>query len=144
MYLLDTNLYIRAFRDAAEAEALDAFYVRHLRRTYLSAVVVHELVVGAQNRRKQAELQARLVAPFAARQRVVTPSFQTWVRAGEVCGAILRYGGHRDAIDRKSFFNDVLLAVSCREHGYVLVTDNGKDFERIKRVFAFQYTPPWP
>ena len=30
----------------------------------------------------------------------------------------------------KSFGNDVLLALSCREAGLALVTDNRRDFER--------------
>ena len=44
----------------------------------------------------------------------------------------------------KSFGNDVLLALSCREAGLVLVTDNGRDFERIARVVPFDFVAPWP
>jgi len=44
----------------------------------------------------------------------------------------------------KSFGNDVLLALSCREAGLVLVTDNRRDFERIARVAPFDFVDPWP
>jgi predicted nucleic acid-binding protein len=44
----------------------------------------------------------------------------------------------------KAFGNDVLLALSCREAGIALVTDNERDFTRIARVVAFEYVQPWP
>ena len=44
----------------------------------------------------------------------------------------------------KSFANDVLLALSCREAGCVLVTDNERDFQRIRRFVQFDFTNPWP
>jgi predicted nucleic acid-binding protein len=44
----------------------------------------------------------------------------------------------------KSFANDVLLALSCREAGCVLVTENDRDFKRIRRYVSFDYTKPWP
>ncbi|MFW6201311.1 MAG: hypothetical protein ACOC8B_01920 [Gemmatimonadota bacterium] len=44
----------------------------------------------------------------------------------------------------KSFVHDVLLALSCRESGVVLVTGNGGDFERIQRYVPFEFVPPWP
>jgi len=44
----------------------------------------------------------------------------------------------------KAFGNDILLALSCREAGAVLVTDNLADFERIARVTSFDFVEPWP
>ena len=44
----------------------------------------------------------------------------------------------------KAFGNDVLLALSCREAGVVLVTDNDRDFERIRRRVRFAFVGPWP
>ena len=44
----------------------------------------------------------------------------------------------------KSFANDVLLALSCREAGYVLVTGNDRDFHRIRRYVPFDYVKGWP
>ena len=39
----------------------------------------------------------------------------------------------------KAFDDDVLLAVTCREHGVALVTENVRDFERIRNVFDFDF-----
>ena len=44
----------------------------------------------------------------------------------------------------KAFANDVLLALSCREAGCVLVTENDRDFSRIRRFIPFEYVKPWP
>ncbi len=44
----------------------------------------------------------------------------------------------------RSFLNDVLLAVSCREAGVVLITTNVSDFSRIRAVEPFRFEPPWP
>jgi predicted nucleic acid-binding protein len=44
----------------------------------------------------------------------------------------------------KAFGNDVLLALSCREAGLVLVTDNRRDFERIHRRVPFSFMDRWP
>jgi len=44
----------------------------------------------------------------------------------------------------KAFANDVLLALSCRESGCVLVTDNDRDFSRIRRFTQFDFMKPWP
>jgi hypothetical protein len=44
----------------------------------------------------------------------------------------------------RAFANDVLLALSCGEGGYVLVTDNERDFARIRKVAQFEYVGRWP
>jgi len=44
----------------------------------------------------------------------------------------------------RSFLNDVLLAVSCREAGLTLVTNNTADFELIAEVEAVRFGLPWP
>jgi len=143
VYVLDTNIYIRAFRNADDSEALAMFYAKHLPRTMLSAVVAHELAVGASTRRKSAELRKRIIAPFEARKRISVPSFMAWIQAGEICGAILRSGGYGDKPAQKGFFNDVLLAVSCREGGHALLTWNVDDFRIVRKFVTFEYAAPW-
>ena len=44
----------------------------------------------------------------------------------------------------KAFANDILLALSCRESGCVLVTENDRDFSRIRQFISFEYMKPWP
>ena len=44
----------------------------------------------------------------------------------------------------KAFANDVLLALSCREAGCVLITSNDRDVARIRRFVPFQFISPLP
>ena len=142
-YALDTNLYIRAFRDAEFNAALQVFHTVFAPWEHLSAVVAQELRAGAR-RHQVRELDRHILAPFERRDRVFTPSYAGWKEAGEVLAALIE----EKLIDwrqvSRAFVNDVLLAVSCRESGIVLVTDNLADFERIGRVVRFSFTGPWP
>lgn len=143
-YLLDTNLYIRATRDTTDAEALHRFLAAHLPATYLHAVVVQELLVGARNPVQARATEAAYIAPFERRRRIVTPTYQSWKRSAEVIGALQEKRIVSSEGYTRSFLNDVLLAVSCREAGVTLVTANLDDFERIRRVERFDFVPPWP
>ena len=143
-YVLDTNLYVKADREPEAANELTAFYRSHLASTYLHAVVVLEILAGGVTRATSRRLQDQYVTPFEMRRRLVTPSFTSYKRAGEVIGrlrsrSVLTAGGVP-----RSFTNDVLLAVSCRELGLTLVTTNVRDFERIREVLDFDFVPPWP
>lgn len=40
--------------------------------------------------------------------------------------------------------NDILLALSCREAGVTVVTENVADFERINAITPVNFVPPWP
>jgi hypothetical protein len=72
------------------------------------------------------------------------PSSSAWADSG----AVLANMAQRDGLDLarlpKHFGNDVLLALSCREAGYVLITENWADFERIAAHVAFDFVRPWP
>lgn len=143
-YVLDTNIFIQADRDRAWAEQLVAFYASFLPVTFLHAVVVQELLLGAVDPRRGRALYEGYVAPFEARGRVLTPSYRSWRRSGEVVATLV----HRRRLSpggfSRSFLNDVLLAVSCREAGAVLITTNARDFTRIKSVEPLRFAPPWP
>jgi hypothetical protein len=46
--------------------------------------------------------------------------------------------------EKPSLLNDALIAVSCREQGITLIT-NDADFKRLSPfVRGFRYTAPWP
>jgi predicted nucleic acid-binding protein len=74
----------------------------------------------------------------------VTPSAHAWEDSGDVLAELSRREGLDLSRLSKAFGNDVLLALSCREAGIVLVTDNGHDFARIASVVAFEFVKPWP
>ena len=143
-YVLDTNIFVRADRDRAWAQQLVAFYGAYLPVTFLHAVVVQELLLGSVDARRGRALYEGYVAPFEARGRVVTPSYRSWRRSGEVVAALVQRRRLSPGGFGRSFLNDVLLAVSCREAGVVLVTANVADFARIHAVEPFGFVAPWP
>lgn len=143
-YVLDTNLFIQAFREAAANEALQRFHHLFAPFEYLSSVVVQELRAGVRSVDDRRALERHVLDPFARRGRLVTPSARAWDLSGDVLAALVKSGGLDLGRVSKAFGNDVLLALSCREAGVVLVTDNGRDFERIARVARFDFTGPWP
>jgi len=143
-YALDTNLYVRAIREQAFTAELADFFARHAPRTFLSSVVMHEIVVGAGSAAKLQQVEAAIGRPFRRTGRVFTPSHQAWVQGAEAVAKLaLQYGLERGKLPR-SFVNDVLIAASCAEAGVTLVTDNLRDFARIGAVLRFEHTAPWP
>ena len=143
-YVLDTNLFIHAFRDPAANEALQEFHRARAPFEYLSAVVAQELRAGIQNARDRRALERHVLGVYERVGRLVTPSAVAWHRSGDVLSAMMRDEGLELARVSKSFANDVLLAISCREAGCVLVTENERDFARIRRFAPFDFVAPWP
>ncbi|MGH7613217.1 MAG: type II toxin-antitoxin system VapC family toxin [Gemmatimonadales bacterium] len=143
-YVLDTNIFIQADRDRGWAERLVAFYAAFLPVTFLHAVVVQELLLGAVDARRGRDLYRGYVAPFEARQRVLTPSYASWRRSGEVVATLVQRRRLSPGGFSRSFLNDVLLAVSCRDAGVVLITTNVTDFSLIRSVEPFRFIAPWP
>ena len=143
-YALDTNVFIRSFRDDAENAAIQRFHRVFGPFEYLSSVVAHELragVVGLQARRR---LERHVLEPFRRRARIFTPSAGAWERAGDILASMRNADGIDVKRMRRSFAMDILLAVSCREAGVVLVTENSHDFKRIHEHIRFDFIEPWP
>ncbi len=63
-YILDTNLFIRAFRDAAAGLALEDFHRVFAPFEYLCAVVVQELRAGARTPADRRRLEHHVLAPL--------------------------------------------------------------------------------
>jgi predicted nucleic acid-binding protein len=143
-YVIDTKLYIAADRDRAKAEELIAFYSAFLPSTYLHAAVVQELLLGAIDARRGRQIQEAYIAPFERRGRIVTPTYQTWKRSGELIGALMQRRLVTPGTFARSLVNDAVLAASCREFGLTLVTANVRDFSRLRQVERFEFVSPWP
>lgn len=137
-YAIDTNLYIDALRTEDGKAALNAFHDAFTPFIYMCGVVVQELRAGARGA-ALARIDAGMIAPFERRGRVFAPSYAAWKEAGSVLGQLVAPAQWRSV--SRSFVNDVLLAMACRETGTVLVTSNTSDFERIGRVRAFDFIP---
>ena len=81
---------------------------------------------------------------FERVNRTITPSADAWHRSGAVLAEMARKDGLEVARISKAVANDILIALSCRETGCVLVTDNQQDFQRIHRFIQFDFIKPWP
>jgi predicted nucleic acid-binding protein len=143
-YTLDTNLFIEAFRDPEANRALQHFHRLFAPFEYLSEVVAQELWAGVRTPTDRRLLERHVLRPFQRTSRLLTPSGPAWEESGDVLAALRRTGGLGLARLTKSFGNDLLLALSCRDEGVVLVTDNRRDFERIAKHVALTFVPPWP
>jgi predicted nucleic acid-binding protein len=143
-YALDTNLYIRAITDPGAAAELRSFYSTFAPGTYMSSVVLHELLVGATSLARGRQIREAVAEPFRRTRRVLTPSADAWETAADAIAAMARREKRELRSLPKSLINDFLIAASCRENGVVLVTHNTADFEAIKRYIKVQFTAPWP
>ena len=143
-YVLDTQLFINAFRDPSANDVLQRFHRSFAPFERLSVVVAQELRAGVTRHRDRKMLERYVLNVFERAGRTFTPSADAWHRSGDVLSEMARAEGLEIGRLSKSFANDVLLALSCREAGCVLVTDNERDFQRIRRYVQFQFVKPWP
>lgn len=143
-YVLDTNCYIDAAREPNAQAALEAFTAREAPRLYLSAVVAAELRAGARSLRDRRQLEDYVLAPYARRGRILTPSRAAWDALGLTLSKLREEGSLDLTKMSHGFAFDVLIAFSCREAGVVLITRNASDMERIRSVFCFEFVAPFP
>jgi predicted nucleic acid-binding protein len=142
-YVLDSQLYINAFRDKAANEALQQFHRAYAPFEYLSVIVAQELRAGVRPDDRK-PLERHLLNVYERANRTITPSADAWHKSGDLLAEMARKEGLEIARLTKAFGNDVLLALSCREAGCVLVTENERDFRRIRRFIQFDFIKPWP
>ena len=143
-YVLDTQLFINAFRDATANEALQRFHRAFSPFEQLSVIVAQELRAGVKQPRDRKALERNVLGVYQRASRTITPSADAWHRSGDLLSEMAKQDGLQIARVSKAFANDVLLALSCRESGCVLVTDNERDFARIRRFVQFDFIRPWP
>lgn len=130
-YLLDTNVYLEAFRsEQRKAQFREAFFPL-LPATFLASVVAYELNVNAKDGHTGSLLQ-EFIGPMERTGRVVSPTFGDWVEAASVVTDIdAKARGWRSKLP--SLLNDILIALCARRIGAILVTYNKDDFQLIRR-----------
>jgi predicted nucleic acid-binding protein len=103
-----------------------------------------ELRTGALPREQAETLEEAVFTPFEKRHRIFTPSANAFKEAGRILAALTKEHLFNLRSPANSLIRDSLLAASCRENGFVLVT-NDTDYQRIKRhLKEFRYVSPWP
>lgn len=143
-FVLDTNCFIAAARSDEAAASLEAFVQEAAPGLYLSTIVAAELSAGTRSVRDLRKLEKDVFKPYAKRGRIVTPSSAAWEAMGRTLAWLVKHEGIALRTTPKSFVFDVLLAYSCREAGAVLISRNERDFQRIRRVFSFESSSPYP
>ena len=136
--VFDTNVYVAALREGVNGPAFARMRDR-APRTFLVSVVSAELRAGARDQTGRLAV-IELVERFERVGRVVTPDARSWDLAGDVLADIRRREpGLRAKI--ASLWNDALIALSARQIGASIVTDNVKDFELLRRSVRFDLEP---
>jgi predicted nucleic acid-binding protein len=144
MFLLDSNVYIDSFNDPAFGAEFRRFHQANLPRVVLSAVVAHEILVGANDADRLRAFEQTLLEPFRTRRRIHVPSLRTWELAAQIDRGLRRLGGFEGSLNRRGFANDMLIAATARDLGATIVTRNLSDFQLIAKVLPIEFEPPWP
>lgn len=129
--VIDTSFLVEHFRKDTVYETflnLNRFY--HIT---FSSVVLMELLSGAYNTKEQ-----KLIEQIRNNFTVISVTERQWYVAGNLMMK-LRRDRKIDPLRIKSLLADVLIAISVRDIGAVLITRNEKDFKLIKDVFDFKY-----
>ena len=130
-YLLDTNIYLGAFRSEQKKAQFRQTFFPLLPATHLSSVVAYELYVNAQDGRTRS-LAQEFIRPMERSGRVITPTFDDWVEASDIVTAVEQKDrGWRSKLP--ALLNDILIALCARRIGATLLTYNKDDFQLIHR-----------
>lgn len=136
-YIFDTNIYIRCMLDRDFALRHKDQYARHIPSTFLSSVVAQELIVGCTDDLTVRRVQ-NFLEPFERVRRIVNPTYEDWKEAGFIA---VKIGVKRPDFRTKkiALINDILIALSCRSIGAILITLNSQDFEVIRRSVRLRF-----
>jgi len=105
---------------------------------YLSAVVAMELRAGVSHRASR-DAVTSLTRAYRSAGRLVVPSGEVFERAGAVLRQ-LKLAGRE--VRQASLCNDVLIALTARSIGAIVVTANVDDFAAIRRIETFAFEAP--
>ncbi len=132
--ILDTSIYIPYINEGVSHPVLEL--EESLPIIYMSAVVMEELYAGAHDG-KTIKLLDKLYNTFHSLNRLIAPDAQDWQQAGKIIARMGRkYGFEKRFLSRIT--NDVLIAITARKVGAVVITKNKKDFSLIKEFLNFK------
>jgi len=135
-YLLDTNIYLEAFRSEQKKTQFRKAFFPLLPLTFFSAVVAYEPRVNAWDGRTRDALRD-FISPLERAGRIVTPTFADWVEASTIVTAIENKNRNwRSKLP--ALLNDILIALCARQIGATLITHNRDDFHLIRSHKEFQ------
>ncbi len=107
-YVLDTQLFINAFRDPVANEALQRFHRAFSPFGHLSVIVAQELRAGVKQPSDSKALERNVLRVFERAGRTITPSPAAWHRSGDVLSEMGAQEGlearNSDVHDTPGFF----------------------------------------
>ncbi|MEW6108410.1 MAG: type II toxin-antitoxin system VapC family toxin [Nitrospirota bacterium] len=103
---------------------------------YMSAVVISELYAGAHDI-QSVKLLDKLYQTFQSVGRLVVPDDHDWQKTGIIISRLKKKHGF-EARYLSRIQNDILIACSARRIGAFVVTQNIRDFQRIKEFTEFR------
>ncbi len=128
--VIDSSCYIPYLNHPSQQQPSPLAQLIFSNTEYLSAVVFAELRAGAHRTEDLRRLK-ELRRLFHTRSRFLVPLLSDWELAGEILARL----GRKFDMEGKGLsrlFNDVLIALSARRIGAVVITSNRVDFERIR------------
>lgn len=129
--VLDTSFLVEHFRKGTVYNTflnLNRFY--HIT---FSSVVLMELLSGAYDHKEQ-----KLIDQIKNNFTVISITERQWYVAGNIMRK-LRVDKKIDPLRIKSLLADIIIAISARDIGAVLITKNEKDFKLISEALDFKY-----
>lgn len=127
----DTSFLIEHFRQGTVQESF-----LNLTRYYhiaFSPVVLMELYAGAFDLKEQ-----KIIEQIARNFTLISVTDRHWFICGEIMMK-LRKDKKLDPARIKGLLADILIAVSARNVGAVVITKNDKDFRLIQELHDFKY-----
>lgn len=127
----DTSFLVEHFRKKTVQEAflsLTRYY-----HVVFSSMVLMELLAGAFDPKER-----KLIDQIARNFTVLSVTERQWFLCGEIMMR-LRRDKKLDRARVKGLLADILIAVSIRDTGAVLITKNEKDVKLIREVYDFKY-----
>jgi predicted nucleic acid-binding protein len=129
LVIFDTSVFLDHLRTGCHQERIES--VRGLIRT--SLVVLAELWRGAI---KPAE--SSFLKELEKNHPILTPTEKNWLESGQILGKMFTDKGFSPVKLRDLHF-DLLIALTARSHGALLITSNPTDFMLILESREFQH-----
>jgi predicted nucleic acid-binding protein len=123
LIIFDTSVLVDEVRSGRHRKRIES--VDGLVR--MSSVVLAELLRGAIR-----SAEHRFLRALAKNHPILTPTQKNWLESGEILANIHAHEGFEPHKLRDLHF-DVLIALTARSHGALLITSNRADFELIDR-----------
>lgn len=126
--IIDTCIYIDHYRkDLYRKELAELQYV-----VRNSSVVIAELSRGCLT-----PSESEVIEDLAGLSPLITPTENNWLESGSLLSTLAQRKNTSPQKIRDLHF-DVLIALSARSIGAIVITNNQKDFEDIQRLKYFK------